>query len=302
MSIEPYDAFQVRVDGGDLHVGRWGDGDRVVVAAHGITGNHKGWAATARSLGDDISLVAPDLRGRGRSNTLPGPYGMRAHARDLAAVVDHLGVDDAVLVGHSMGAYAACVAATEEPGRWPALVLVDGGISLPLPDGVDPDAMLAGVLGPALDRLGMEFATEGDYFDFWRSHPAFADRAVWTDDTEAFLLHDLDGEPPHLRSAASLEAVRADGRELLTDRDVRSAYRRIEQPAVLLRAPRGLLDDLPGLFPDELLDPLRGDWRITLEATVEYTNHYSIVLAPTGAKTVASHISATVDRLARRRG
>jgi lipase len=299
--IEPYESFAVAVDGGDLHVGRWGDGDRVVVAVHGITGNHKAWGATARALGDDVSLVAPDLRGRGRSNHLPAPFGMRAHARDLGAVLDHLAVDDAVLVGHSMGAYAATVAASEDPDRWAALVLVDGGIGLPLPQGVDPDAMLAGVLGPALDRLSMEFASEADYFGYWRAHPALADDAVWTGDTEASLRHDLDGEAPHLRSAASLEAVRVDGRELLTDREVRSAHRRIRQPAVLLRAARGLLDEVPGLLPDELLDPIRGDWSISLETTVEYVNHYSIVLAPTGAKTVATHIGATLDRLARRR-
>jgi pimeloyl-ACP methyl ester carboxylesterase len=299
---EPYESFAVPVDGGDLHVGRWGEGERIVVAAHGITGNHRAWGAVARSLGDDVSLVAPDLRGRGRSNHLPGPVGMRAHARDLVAVLDHLGADRAVLAGHSMGAYVATVAAVADPARWTALVLVDGGISLPLPDGVDPEAMLAGVLGPALDRLSMEFASEEAYIEFWEAHPAFADRAVWTDDTRASLLHDLVGEAPHLRSAASLDAVRADGRELLVDTEIRAAHTRIEQPAVLLRAPRGLLDQLPGLLPDELLDPLRADWRITMEVEVAYSNHYSIVLAPSGAKTVASHIEATADRVARRRG
>jgi pimeloyl-ACP methyl ester carboxylesterase len=291
-----YETVAVPVEGGDLHVGRWGTGEHVVVAAHGITGNHRAWSAVARALGDDISLVAPDLRGRGRSNHLPGPYGMRTHARDLAAVLDQLGVDHAVLAGHSMGAYAATVAAVTDPERWSSLVLVDGGISLPLPDGVDPDAMLAGVLGPALDRLGMEFADEAAYLGFWRTHPAFADQAIWTEDTEGALLHDLDGEPPHLRSSTAIEAVRVDGRELLTDDEVRAAHLRIDQPAMLLRATRGLLDDLPGLLPDELLDTVRADWRITLEATVEYTNHYSILLAPTGAKTVASNIAGAVDR------
>ena len=50
------------------------------------------------------------------------------------------------------------MAATTDPKRWSAVVLVDGGVALPLPDGVDPDAMVAGVLGPALARLDMTFA------------------------------------------------------------------------------------------------------------------------------------------------
>ena len=46
---------------------------------------------------------------------LPGPFGMRAHADDLVAVLDHLELDRAVLAGHSMGAYVATVAATTRP-------------------------------------------------------------------------------------------------------------------------------------------------------------------------------------------
>ena len=83
MPVQPYSTFDVPAAGGPLHVGRWGDGDRVVVAAHGITGNHRSWQGVARALGPDVSLVAPDLRGRGASAKLPGPFGMRAHADDL---------------------------------------------------------------------------------------------------------------------------------------------------------------------------------------------------------------------------
>ena len=65
MALSPYAAFDVPVAGGSLHVGRWGDGPKVVVAAHGITGNHRSWQAVARALDPDVSLIAPDLRGRG---------------------------------------------------------------------------------------------------------------------------------------------------------------------------------------------------------------------------------------------
>lgn len=296
MSLEPYEAFAVPVDGGELHVGRWGTGDRVVVAAHGITGNHRSWQGVARALGDDVSLVAPDLRGRGRSAALPGPFGMRAHAADLVALVDHLGHDRCVLAGHSMGAYVATVAATLHPERWSSLVLVDGGIPLPLPDGVDPEAMLAGVLGPALARLEMTFPDRAGYHAFWREHPALVEAGAWNEDTEAWLDHDLVGEAPELRSSASLDAVRFDGTELLVDHEVRRAAMELTQPTVLLRAPRGLLNQVPPLLPDELLDPMRDRWPIRLEMLVENTNHYSIVLASRGTKVVAAHLQAAADR------
>jgi lipase len=292
MAMAPYSSFDVPVTGGSLHVGRWGVGDRVVMAAHGITGNHRSWQGVARALGPDVSLVAPDLRGRGSSTKLPGPFGMRAHADDLVAVLDHLGLEQAVLTGHSMGAYVATTAATVHPSRWSAVVLVDGGVALPLPYGVDPDDMLAGVLGPALARLEMTFADRASYHAFWRDHPALADSGAWTADTEAWLDHDLVGTEPELRSSASLEAVRFDGRELLVDREVRHAFNDLRQPAVLLRAPRGLLNQVPPLLPDELIDPLRARWPIRLEMLVDNTNHYSIILAHRGARIVASHLTA----------
>ena len=296
MPLLPYSTFDVKVAGGELHVGRWGDGPSVVVAAHGITGNHRSWQGVARALGPGTSLIAPDLRGRGRSTDLPGPFGMRAHAEDLRSILDHLGLERAVLAGHSMGAYVATVAATRDPERWASVVLVDGGVALPLPDGVEPDAMLAGVLGPALTRLEMTFADRAAYHDFWRAHPALVEPGAWNADTEAWLDHDLVGEEPELRSSASLEAVRFDGTELLIDKEVRRASNELTQPTVLLRAPRGLLNQVPPLLPDELIDPLRASWPIRLEMLVDNTNHYSIVLAPRGAQTVARHLEAACRR------
>jgi lipase len=291
MALAPYSSFDVPVSGGSLHVGRWGHGDQVVVAAHGITGNHRSWQGVARALAPGVSLVAPDLRGRG-SSKLPGPFGMRAHAEDLAAVLDHLELDRAVLAGHSMGAYVATTAATADPGRWSRVVLVDGGVALPLPSGVDPDAMLAGVLGPALERLTMTFADRDAYHAFWRAHPAFAEPGAWNEDTEDWLDHDLVATESGVGSSVEIEAVRSDGTELLVDRDVRNALHGLTQPTVLLRAPRGLLNQVPPLLPDELIDPLRARWPIRLEMLVEDTNHYSILLAPRGAKVVARHLEA----------
>ena len=292
MALAPYSSFDVPVSGGSLHVGRWGAGDQIVIAAHGITGNHRSWQGVARALGPGVSLVAPDLRGRGLSTKLPEPFGMRAHADDLVAVLDHLELEQAVLVGHSMGAYVATTAASVHRERWSHVILVDGGVALPLPRGVEPAAMLAGVLGPALTRLEMTFASRDAYRDFWLAHPALSEPGAWNDDTEAWLDHDLTGTEPELRSSASLEAVRFDGTELLVDDKVRHALHDLTQPSVLLRAPRGLLNEVPPLLPDELIDPLRASWPIRLEMLVDNTNHYSILLAPRGARVVASHLHA----------
>ncbi|MFZ5850408.1 MAG: alpha/beta fold hydrolase, partial [Actinomycetota bacterium] len=74
-----YRTLDVPVDGGTLRVGVWGEAGPVVLAVHGITANHRTWDLVADRL-PDVRLVAPDLRGRGRSATLPGPFGMARHA------------------------------------------------------------------------------------------------------------------------------------------------------------------------------------------------------------------------------
>jgi lipase len=93
MSSPPrYDPVAVEVEGGTLHVGCWGTGRPVVAAAHDITATHRSFRALAEQLGEAVSLLAPDLRGRGRSSRLVGPFSLAAHADDLVAVLDHVGV------------------------------------------------------------------------------------------------------------------------------------------------------------------------------------------------------------------
>src|SRR4029077_8481679 len=96
--------LNVAVDGGDMRVLLWGTGKRVVVAVHGITASGMSWQGGARPLPPGPAraacprivppagpLAAPDLRGRGHSRDLPGPYGLDRHARDVVAVLRHFG-------------------------------------------------------------------------------------------------------------------------------------------------------------------------------------------------------------------
>jgi pimeloyl-ACP methyl ester carboxylesterase len=273
--------IDVPVAGGTLAAYRWpGDGP-VVLAAHGITSNHRSWGLVAAALGGAVTLVAPDLRGRGRSNGLPAPYTIAQHADDCAAVLDHVGADTAVVAGHSMGGFVATALATRHPERVRAVVLVDGGPPLHVPPGVDVDDALAATLGPAMQRLDMTFADRGAYRAFWQQHPAFA--GIWSGAVDDHVQHDLIGEEPEMRSSCVKEAVRVNGRELLADETVRTAVRGVSCPLVLLWAPRGMVDDPGGLYAEERLNGLEHE-------QVPDTNHYSILLGAPGAKRVAAAI------------
>jgi lipase len=281
--------IDVPVTGGTLRVARWGYGNDVALAAHGITGSSMSWAAVGRHLDDGWSLLAPDLRGRGESRHLPPPYGLAAHADDLLAVAAHLDVDRAVITGHSMGAYVAAFVASAAPAMASRLVLVDGGLPLPRSERLSADEVLAATIGPALTRLGMTFAGPAEYIAFWRQHPAFAE---WNDDIEAYVRYDLAGDPGAMRAKASEDAVRADGRDLFLGQSaVEAALRGVKCPTALVRAPRGLFDEPGGFLPETLVDqwaPAIADLTVT---SVADTNHYSIMLGRSGPAEVAAAIA-----------
>jgi pimeloyl-ACP methyl ester carboxylesterase len=280
VSREP-ERIDVPVAGGTLATYRWPGDAPVVLAAHGISSNHRTWGVVAGELDGAATLVAPDLRGRGRSNGLPGPYTIARHAEDCLAVLDHLGVREALVAGHSMGGFVATTLATRHSGRVRGVVLVDGGPPLHVPPGVDVDDALAATLGPAMQRLDMTFADRGAYRAFWQQHPSFA--GIWSGEVDAQIQHDLEGEEPEMRSSCVKEAVRVNGRELLADEAVRGAVRDVACPMVLLWAPRGMMDDPGGLYAEERLGEIEHE-------LVPDTNHYSILLGAHGATRVAAAI------------
>lgn len=290
--MSDYDVFDVPVDGGFLACGRWTGrpGVPTVLAAHGITGNHLSWAAVARALDGAVTLVAPDLRGRGRSNALPAPFGMGAHVTDLRAVADQLELERAVLVGHSMGGFVVTAAANAHPERFGPLVLVDGGVALRVPPAADIDAMLEVFLGPAMARLAMTFPDRAAYNEFFRAHPAIGPH--WSDDVEAYVQHDLEGTEPELRSSCVRGAVRTDGADILLNETVIDAIRTPGLTATLLWAPRGLLDEPTGVYDEQRLAEVDLDPDLVRAVAVPGANHYSIVLAEQYAAVVAEHVGA----------
>jgi lipase len=274
-----------------LPVLTFGGGRTKVVAVHGITASAMAWPPVARQLSGDWSVVAPDLRGRGAASELPGPYGLQRHAEDVCAVARAAG-PDVVLVGHSMGAFIALLAAAAEPGLFRKLVLVDGGLPFPPPpEGVSVDDVLRATLGPAIERLSTTFASEQAYLDFFRSHPALT--ADWNDDIANYARYDLTGPPGELRSRVVGEAVREDGRDVLVlAADFRAAWDALRVPTAVLRASLGMFGQAPGLISDEIVaDAARRRPDFVIE-TVAEANHYTILFAERFAVRVAHHIEA----------
>ena len=142
----------VPVEGGLLQVGVWPGGERVVLAIHGGTSSHAVWSTIVDELAGAATVIAPDFRGAGGSEHVGPPYGLLAHADDMRRVLDHFEVDRAVIIGWSLGGFIATNAAVALGDRAAAVVLVDGGIPLPLPDGFDPVELRDQLIEPARER------------------------------------------------------------------------------------------------------------------------------------------------------
>ncbi len=103
----------------------------IVLFVHGITADAMTWPLLISRLPSDVATISVDLRGRGESFLLDGPWGMANHASDLGRLLESLGIDQKLLVvGHSMGAFVASTFALLYPDYVRGLVLVDGGIEL----------------------------------------------------------------------------------------------------------------------------------------------------------------------------
>jgi pimeloyl-ACP methyl ester carboxylesterase len=112
--------------GQDLHYVDAGDGPAILFI-HGLLGSHRSWTHLVDELAVDHRVVAPDLFGHGASAKPMGDYSLSAHAATLRDLLDHLDIESATLVGHSLGGGIALQFSYLFPERVDRLVLVSSG-------------------------------------------------------------------------------------------------------------------------------------------------------------------------------
>ena len=117
----------IDVNGIRLAYDRRGKGTPMVLL-HGFPLDHHLWDEVVPLLEDQFDLIIPDLRGFGGSSTVDSFYSMEDYASDVAALLDHLGIPKAAIVGHSMGGYVALAFARLFPDRVSGLGLVSSQV------------------------------------------------------------------------------------------------------------------------------------------------------------------------------
>lgn len=111
-------------DGVRLHYRETGRGSGPpVLMIQGLGADKHGWDLQRVALAPRHRTIAFDNRGAGRSDKPYGDYSLEQMADDAVAVLDHLGVDDAHVIGASMGGAIAQIMAVENPERIRSLTL-----------------------------------------------------------------------------------------------------------------------------------------------------------------------------------
>ncbi len=106
-----------------------------VLLIHGFPLDRTIWEPQAQALTGQHRVITPDLRGHGQSQATPPPYSMDTYVDDLRALLDHLGIERAVVGGLSMGGYITLAFYRKHPERVLGLVLADTKAGPDTPEG-----------------------------------------------------------------------------------------------------------------------------------------------------------------------
>jgi pimeloyl-ACP methyl ester carboxylesterase len=118
-------SHRVDVNGLQLFYRDSGDGEPLLLL-HGFTGSGDDWQHVFAEPITGYRVIAPDLRGHGRSTNPSGSFRFADVARDMFALLDHLGIDRVKAIGMSAGANTLLHMATQQPSRIEAMIHVSG--------------------------------------------------------------------------------------------------------------------------------------------------------------------------------
>lgn len=197
-SAELADRF-LSVHGVNIHYLDTPGGSPPIVMLHGLSANAHCFAGLiAAGLSPTFRVVAPDLRGRGRTDKPATGYTMADHAGDVLALLDALRLDRVILVGHSFGGYVAIYIASHFPERVDKLVVIDAAITL--------NPRVHELLKPSLDRLTRISPSVEAYLAEARDAPHLA--GFWDDHIEQYFRAEIqENADGTAQSATSASAI-----------------------------------------------------------------------------------------------
>ena len=121
-----FDEWQIELHGRRVIYRVAGSGPPIVLI-HGMLNSSSHWRAVASDLASEYTVIAPDLIGHGDSAAPRGDYSLGAHAASIRDLLAAIGIDQATIVGHSLGGGVAMQFFYQFPQRVERLVLISSG-------------------------------------------------------------------------------------------------------------------------------------------------------------------------------
>jgi pimeloyl-ACP methyl ester carboxylesterase len=230
----------------------------------------------AKALAPRYRIIAMDLRGRGLSEKPPTGYSIAHHCQDIRVLLENLGVERAVIMGHSLGALIALAFGAKHPERVECLILVDGAGKL---SAEQTEKVFAGIQ-PTLDRLGKVFPSSEAYLDLMKKNPLLQ---PWSPALETYYLYEIEDVEDGVRSRVQPEHIKEEA-ENLGNLDVAEFYPQIKCPVLILRATEGMLGPDDILLPKKVVERMLQEIPDARCVDLQGSNHYSIVLQPNEAR------------------
>jgi pimeloyl-ACP methyl ester carboxylesterase len=123
--MNKWQSSNVEGNGIHLHITRTGRNKPPLVLAHGVTDDGLCWSPVAEALAADYDVIMVDARGHGQSDAPESGYDLVTLVNDLHGVIQALGLNKPLVMGHSLGAVTTLVMAALYPDLPRAIVLED---------------------------------------------------------------------------------------------------------------------------------------------------------------------------------
>lgn len=198
-----------------------------LILLHGLSANANEFGGLLdEGLAESHRIIAPDLRGRGRSAKPDAGYSMAEHAADVIALLDYLGLEKVIMGGHSFGALLSIYIAAKYADRVSRVVVIDAAIVF------HPDT--EALLKPSLARLARTLPSADAYIKEVKSAAHVAN--AWDGALEGYyraeLQQNADGTAQSLTSAHAVEqALRG-----VANEDWAKLVSEVRHPVLLLNA------------------------------------------------------------------
>lgn len=260
------------------------DNDKeAIIFLHGVSANaHAFDGLIKEGLNQNHTIISLDMRGRGLSDKPATGYDMKEHAKDVLGLLYHLGIEKAVLAGHSFGALLSIYMAYHYPEKINKIILLDAAAKL------HPDTRE--MLISSLSRLGQTYPSFEEYLDKIKKSPYIT---FWDDSMESYYKADIkENYDGSVTPRSTVENIYETLNKASFGEDWQTYITAITQPAILMNGTANYALEAPILPKEYALETVNAMKDCQY---LEISGNHQTMLYGQGAKEIVQAITEFLD-------